>query len=491
MQAAIYARISRDREGAGLGVDRQRADCEAMAERLGWTVAAVYTDDDVSAYSGKARPAYRDMMAAVEAGTVQGILAWHPDRLHRSPVELEAFIAAIEAHGVAVQTATAGVLDLGTATGRMSARIVGAVARHESEHKSERIRRKVDELVARGEPPDGGFRPFGYRRVLDARGNPTKPPTFEIVPDEAEAIREAARLLLDGRSLRSVIADWRERGILSPAGKPWRQTALGRTLSGSFIAGLRERHTDADPRKRAARTGQVTYTEGDPQLWPPILDRRTWERLRALLRAPGRRKSASNARVNLLAGMLHCGRCGRVLVGRSRKVARFPSDAKRRYVCPPTTMSGCGKLAILAAETEAEIVAQVLARLDSPAVRNALEAQAADASDPSVLVEQAAAQDRMAELAAEYAAGTITRTEWQAARAVLVERIASAEGAVGAAAVRSTRRVPADVATAWPGLDMDARRRILAAVVECITIAGAVPGRNRFDPDRVAVSWRA
>jgi len=39
--AAIYVRISRDTEGTGLGVKRQRADCEALARKHGWTVVEV------------------------------------------------------------------------------------------------------------------------------------------------------------------------------------------------------------------------------------------------------------------------------------------------------------------------------------------------------------------------------------------------------------------------------------------------------------------
>lgn len=35
-RAAIYCRISDDREGAGLGVARQDVDCREQADRLGW-----------------------------------------------------------------------------------------------------------------------------------------------------------------------------------------------------------------------------------------------------------------------------------------------------------------------------------------------------------------------------------------------------------------------------------------------------------------------
>jgi site-specific DNA recombinase len=59
-RAAIYCRISQDRAGAGLGVERQREDCAALADRLGWNVVETFTDNDLSAYSGKPRAGYRD-----------------------------------------------------------------------------------------------------------------------------------------------------------------------------------------------------------------------------------------------------------------------------------------------------------------------------------------------------------------------------------------------------------------------------------------------
>ena len=46
---AVYTRISRDDEGDGLGVTRQREDCERLTDLRGWVVAKVYEDNDVSA----------------------------------------------------------------------------------------------------------------------------------------------------------------------------------------------------------------------------------------------------------------------------------------------------------------------------------------------------------------------------------------------------------------------------------------------------------
>jgi len=59
--AAIYIRISSDRGGTRAGVRRQLEDCRTWAEKNGATLAEVYEDNDVSAYRGKPRPAYRRM----------------------------------------------------------------------------------------------------------------------------------------------------------------------------------------------------------------------------------------------------------------------------------------------------------------------------------------------------------------------------------------------------------------------------------------------
>src|SRR5712671_1148786 len=96
--AAIYCRISQDRPSydadgnptpEGFGVARQEADCRAYCDRVGWTVlGAPLVDNDKSAYSVKVRPAYQQLLAGIEDGTYDALVVWHPDRLHRSPVEL-------------------------------------------------------------------------------------------------------------------------------------------------------------------------------------------------------------------------------------------------------------------------------------------------------------------------------------------------------------------------------------------------------------------
>ena len=57
MNVAVYARISDDSEGMGLGVARQEQDARTVAGLRGWNVAQIYVDNDVSAFNTKVLPA--------------------------------------------------------------------------------------------------------------------------------------------------------------------------------------------------------------------------------------------------------------------------------------------------------------------------------------------------------------------------------------------------------------------------------------------------
>ena len=92
VRAGIYCRISQDASGEALGVARQSEECQVICERSGWTIGGLYVDNDLSAYSGKPRPEYDRLMNDVAGGLLDVVVAWHPDRLHRSPAELEEFI---------------------------------------------------------------------------------------------------------------------------------------------------------------------------------------------------------------------------------------------------------------------------------------------------------------------------------------------------------------------------------------------------------------
>lgn len=229
-RVGVYVRISSDEEGEGLGVARQEQACRELADRNGWIVVDVYLDNDTSAFSGKVREHYLRLLDDVASGRIDGVLAWHGDRLHRSPKELESFIDLIESTGCGVSTVQSGPVDLSTPTGRMSARVVGAVARFESEHKSARIKAKLEQNAESGKH-HGGIRPYGWENDR-----------ITLRPEEAEIVRMATDLALAGNSMRAITREISAAGASNSGGTPWRGVTVRSMLLRPRNAGLRLHH---------------------------------------------------------------------------------------------------------------------------------------------------------------------------------------------------------------------------------------------------------
>jgi DNA invertase Pin-like site-specific DNA recombinase len=459
-RAAIYCRISSDRDGDRLGVGRQEKLCRDLVAARGWTVAAVYVDDDVSAYSGRKRPAFEAMREAIEAGAADAVVAVDQDRLWRLMTEIVRWIEWTADRDLVVVT-TSGDTDTSTADGILQLHVKGAFAENESRKKSERIKRQRDQAALEGIPNGGGRRPFGYT----ANG-------AELVDDEAVLVREAVDRVLDGDSLYAIATDWNRRGIKSSTGGRWSVTSLRTCIAGTRIAGLRTHGKDEE-------TGDPVVV--GPAAWPAIITADEHARIRARLKDP-RVHRVGRPPVSLLGGLIRCGRCGGRLVS-----SRYPNGA-RRYMCPTTPQGGtCGGLAIVAEPVEELVVDAVLAATATAKIRKPGRAKpAADGDDVETW------ETRLAELADLFADGSIGRAEWmrardkveaglRAARATRDRSFADADTARWAA--------PGALAAAWPQLTTDQRRQALTAIVDRVVIAPSGPAR-RFDPARVSITWR-
>ena len=311
--AAIYARISADGDGTGLGVARQLEDCRKLAADRGWPIGDEYVDNDASAYSGKPRREYVRMLADLKSGARDAVIVYNLDRLHRRPVELEEFVALCESVGVRdVATVTADI-DLGNDDGLFMARIFAAFAAKESGRKSARIRRKMLQNAEKG-LPHGSVRPFGYENDK-----------ITLRDDEARVVREMVDRYLAGASIRSLTIWLNDTGVAPAVAKSWQTSAVRQILTSGRIAGLREHR------------GEVI----GPAAWPAIIT--PAERDRVLARMATRSLTKTRVpRTYLLSGMLRCGRCGNRLFSQARH--SNPDNRVRRYVClKGPDHGGCGR----------------------------------------------------------------------------------------------------------------------------------------------------
>ncbi|GAA2082283.1 hypothetical protein GCM10009840_18020 [Pseudolysinimonas kribbensis] len=314
MSAAIYARISEDRAANAAGVDRQLAECRQLAERRGLGSPVEFVDNDISAMSGKRRPAFEALLAAIESGEVDSVIAWHTDRLYRLPRDLEPLIKLADSRPVSFVTVNAGDIDLNTATGRMVARILASVSAQEIEHRTERQVAKNAQQLREGVPLRGN-RPFGFE--VDR---------LAIRESEAALIREAYATIAEGGTLYSIQRALNQSGIRTPRGNTWsyatiRQLLLRERNAGRLIAGKGVAH-------RVIRDdlSQIVSPE-------------QFEAVRLILSDP-KRETAPGPKVtkHFLSGVAICGVCG---AGMRSAVSSSRGRRQESYKCG-TKASGRG-----------------------------------------------------------------------------------------------------------------------------------------------------
>lgn len=336
----------------------------------------------------------------------------------------------------------------------MQARIVGAVARHESEQKRERLLSQREQAAALG-ARHGSPRPFGY----ESDG-------VTVRESEAVLIRVGTAAVLAGDSLRSIAADWNAAGATtSLRGRPWDRTAVRATLMRWRNGGLRQ-HGDDEP---------------TPAVWPPVVSEGQLRAVRSLLSSPGRRTAgASNRAAWLLSGIARCP-CGAVL--RSASAQR----PHRIYRCADGR--GPGHVTIRLDDLNEYVETIVVARITRPDAVALLRPVGPAVDLDGLRAERDAATHRLDEIAEAFADGDMTRAQMRTA----TERATARRDRAQAALDTATRTTPLagivdapDPVAAWRSAGLDRQRAVVAALMT-ITVLPRGPGRRAFDPERVRI----
>lgn len=475
----LYLRVSEDRSGEGLAVDRQREDCGKLVGSRGWGAPREFSDNDTSAAGRKKRPGFLALLQAVRDHEIDVIVAWSLDRLVRTARDRLHLVETCREHGVSVVLVRGSDMDLTTAAGRLYLGVLGEVAQHEIDVKSERHIRAARQAAEAG-LPHGGRRAFGYQRG-----------GRELHPTEAAVVGELYHRFLSGAGLVE-LAEWlHHNGWRTPVGNRWRMNAVKAVLANPRNCGKRGFRPVVDQ-----QTGRRAYWHdiiSDEAVWPAIVDEATWRATMKILQDPSRRleKRTPGPVVSrhLLSGIATCGLCGLPMISSS-------SDGARIYKC-----SSKMHLTRRAVPLETWVEIAVLKRLQLPGASDLLAQQLDAGPDLSTLkAEVTGLRVQLDQYAVDYADGLMDRDQLRAANARTRGRLQEAEDRiaaagrvdvvaplVGARSMEAARGV-------WRDSSMSVRREVLTRLVR-IEVFRAPPGRPKagvgFDPSTVRLTWRS
>ncbi|MDK9294597.1 recombinase family protein [Propionibacterium freudenreichii] len=415
-RAVVYVRISADPESTERGVDRQEADCRAYAAAHGWEVAAVFRENDTSAFKQRTitltsgervrrviRPEFRAVLKHLADGRAQVMVAYDLDRAVRDPRDLEDLIDAKVLGGFTVRSVT-GSLRLDTDSDVAMARVLVAMANKSSADTARRVARAAKQQAIEG-TWHGGRVPFGYRAESG---------TLVIDPVTGPMVAEAMQRVLAGESLYRIRKDWNERGVLTTHGCAWSDRTLKLMLRNPSIKGVRE-YRPILPDGTRAKTPQMQVKA----VWPALVDEDTWQQVSDVLDA---RKKARNfhqpgsgaaKRLYPFSGLIRCSGCGTTMIHRGPV-----------YQCVQPTRGGCHR-SIRSAEISPLVEEAVLATFEQitldPTKRQASGTGLAARVGLAATLD--ADRERLAQLDDDHYDGLIDKAMWVRQRARIAERI--------------------------------------------------------------------
>ena len=326
--AALYARVSSDRQDVDLSVSAQLRALKEYAKANGYSVAREYVDE---AESGRVanRPQFREMIeeGSKSKAPFEVILVWKFSRFTRKREHAVAFKSQLRRKGIRVVSITEQAED--NATGRLLEGIIESVDEYYSENLVQEVVRGMRESASRGFFLASNA-PFGYRKIKVSDGAKERP-TLEVDPATAPVVKEMFEKSLRGGGLKELCKELNDRGITN-RGKRWYKGTLHYVLrneayTGTAVWGKTSKGQEADDPVRV---------EG---AWPALVSRELFEDVQQAMseRAPKVQRPGRVGSQYLLSGLLRCGVCSRPYSAQGAKSGQFAY-----YICGTLFREGAG-----------------------------------------------------------------------------------------------------------------------------------------------------
>ncbi len=321
--AALYARVSSDRQKESGTIASQTAALREFAQAGGYSVPPEWVFED-DGFSGARldRPGLEAVRDLAAEGRIEAVLVLSPDRLSRKYAYQVLLLEEFARCGVACQFVQSPPAE--TPQERLLVQIQGMLAEYERAQIAERSRRGKRHKARSGSPSVLSGAPYGYRYVKRSEGAEAR---YEVLAAEAEIVRQVFdSYTREHCSMGAIARNLNAQGIRTRTGKArWERSVIwailrnpayrGRACYGKTGTGPRQRVTrpSRQPGKFASR--QVGGLERPREEWieipvPALVSQQQFEQAQEQLAANQRHARRRTKEPTLLQGMLVCRRCG-------------------------------------------------------------------------------------------------------------------------------------------------------------------------------------
>lgn len=230
LRVAAYCRVSTDDEEQKTSYEAQIGYyTEKINSNPEWQMAGIFADEGISGTQAQKRPEFLKMIRLCRQRKIDIILTKSLSRFARNTVDSLGYIRELRALGIAVISEKENINTL-TAESEMLITIMSCFAQAESESISKNVSWGVRQSFKNGNVPMQYARLLGYRKGHDGNA--------EIIPEEAEVVKEIYRCYLDGMSMNLIADRLNEKGLTTKGSNaPYRKEVIQRILTNEKYTG--------------------------------------------------------------------------------------------------------------------------------------------------------------------------------------------------------------------------------------------------------------
>lgn len=305
MKYFIYARKSTDNEERQiLSIESQLQELRNFAKRECLEVIEEFTESQTAKEPG--REIFNLMLKRIERENIEGILAWHPDRLARNSIDGGKIIYLIDIGKIKELKFPTYRFD-NTAYGKFMLSIVFGQSKYYVDNLSENVLRGLRQKLRRGEYPNKA--PIGYLNDLRIH-------TITIDPEKAPLVRKAFELYASGNHiLESIGEKLKEVGLVGTRGGLPDTRTIELILKNPFYYGVFK------------YKGELY--EGSH---PPLVSKSLFDKVQTIFAI---RNKPHNPKKDLFVfrGFIRCGECGCLVTAETQKGFHYYHCTKRKVKC--------------------------------------------------------------------------------------------------------------------------------------------------------------